>query len=288
MHWAGWLDAGDLATIDARLAALDEVERETFLRHRRAAPHGGQPIGLRVGPAGAADEPDAFSEDRDWMAELVLVARREDRLRELAGGLRERHGTDVTILPGDLAQPDAARRLHATLRDRNVAVDVLVNNAGFGALGRFVELDARRQIEMVRLNVEVLTELTRLFLPGMLARRHGAILNVGSTAAFQPGPLMAVYYATKAYVQSFTEALAESARLTAADPIGTARLLSDTEELRALPERIGEILRRSGWQPGPRLAGVVRIAELWRRIGRLRRTPTIWAELAFEGVPGEG
>lgn len=87
-------------------------------------------------------------------------------------------------------------------------------------------------------------------------------------------------------LDAFTEALAESARLTAADPVGTAKLLSDTDELRAPPERIGEILRRSGWELGPRLAGVVRIAELWRGTGRLRHTPTTWAELAFEGVPG--
>jgi ABC-type nitrate/sulfonate/bicarbonate transport system substrate-binding protein len=86
---------------------------------------------------------------------------------------------------------------------------------------------------------------------------------------------------------AFTDALADAARLAAADPIGTARLLSEADELRAPPERIGEILARSGWQPGPRLAGVVRIAELWRQTDRLRRTPTSWAELAFDGVPGD-
>ena len=86
---------------------------------------------------------------------------------------------------------------------------------------------------------------------------------------------------------AFTGALAEAARLATADPVGTARLLSEADDLRAAPERIGEILARSGWQPGPRLSGVVRIAELWRRTDRLRQTPATWAELAFEGVQGD-
>ena len=147
-------------------------------------------------------------------SELILVARRVDRLRELADEIHSRHDVAVAIEAVDLARAEAPRRLFESLSGRGVAVDVLVNNAGFGAVGRFAALDADRQIEMLRLNVEALTELTRLCLPGMLARGRGGILNVGSTAAFQPGPMMAVYYATKAYVQSFTEALAEELRGT--------------------------------------------------------------------------
>ena len=114
----------------------------------------------------------------------------------------------------DLSEPEQLAALCERLSDEGVVVDVLVNNAGFGARGPVAELDLGRQLEMVRLNVEALTALTRFLLPGMLARRRGGVLNVASTAAFQPGPFMAVYYATKAYVLSFSEALAEEARGT--------------------------------------------------------------------------
>lgn len=113
------------------------------------------------------------------------------------------------MLPADLALPETPARIFAALQQDGVTVDVLVNNAGFGAHGNFAELPLPRQLEMVQVNITALTHLTGLFLPGMLARRRGGVLNIASTAAFQAGPRMAVYYATKAFVLSFSEAIAE-------------------------------------------------------------------------------
>jgi len=140
---------------------------------------------------------------------LVLVARRVDMLRALADELTGRYGITALTLDADLAAPDAPSQLFADLERRGVSVDVVVNNAGFGLQGPIAELPLSRQIDMIQVNVTALTALTRLFVPGMLQRNRGGVLNVASTAAFQPGPLMAVYYATKAFVESFTEALAE-------------------------------------------------------------------------------
>jgi hypothetical protein len=112
-------------------------------------------------------------------------------------------------LAADLSLPETPERIFRELQGRGITVDVLVNNAGFGAWGRFATLPLQRQLEMLQVNVAALTHLTGLFLPGMVQRRHGGILNVASVAGFLPGPGMAVYYATKACVLSFTEALAE-------------------------------------------------------------------------------
>lgn len=143
---------------------------------------------------------------------LILTARRTDRLETLAGELRARCGVPVEVLTADLGRPEAPGEIFSEVGRRGVQVGVLVNNAGFGARGRFAELALERQMEILRVNVAALTHLARLYLPGMLERRRGGILNVGSTAAFQPGPNMAVYYATKAYVLSLTEALAEEVK----------------------------------------------------------------------------
>jgi len=140
-------------------------------------------------------------------SELILVARREDRLQELADQLQKQHGTVSTILTHDLSEPDAARQLMDQIHSRGKQVDVLINNAGFGQLGAFQEIPLERQLNMIQLNVSSLVALTHLCLPGMLSRKKGIILNVGSTASFQPGPNVAVYYATKAFVLSFSEAL---------------------------------------------------------------------------------
>jgi hypothetical protein len=145
---------------------------------------------------------------RDGYA-LVLVARRAAVLEELAAGLSRDHGVAVRVMPADLTEPDAAARLFQDLQREGMTVDVLVNNAGFGMQGAFAALPADRQLQMIHLNVTALTALTRLLLPSMLERGRGGVLNVGSTAGFQPGPFMAVYYATKAYVVSFSEALAD-------------------------------------------------------------------------------
>ena len=140
--------------------------------------------------------------------DLVLVARREASLQHLASEVRE-VGRIALVLPADLAQPGSAEALHERLVQGGTRVDVLVNNAGVGMQGRFHELPIERQLGMLHLNVTSLTALTRLLLPSMVSGNTGGVLNVASTAAFQPGPLMAVYYATKAYVLSFSEAVAE-------------------------------------------------------------------------------
>lgn len=140
-------------------------------------------------------------------ADLVLVARRVDRLDELAADLRERHGVTVTVVARDLARPGAGAALAADLADRGLAVQTLVNNAGFATRNRFEDEDADRIGQEVALNVAALVEITRAFYPQLLAAGRGALVNVASTGAYQPVPLMAVYGATKAFVLSFTEAL---------------------------------------------------------------------------------
>lgn len=142
--------------------------------------------------------------------DLTIVARSTQVLERVAGELAERHGVAVSPISMDLSLPGAASELFASLSGR--PIEVLVNNAGFGTYGPFAETDLDATLGMIRLNVEALTHLTRLVLPGMMEEGRGRILNVASTAAFQPGPLMAVYYATKAYVLHFTEALAEELR----------------------------------------------------------------------------
>jgi hypothetical protein len=140
--------------------------------------------------------------------DLVLVARSGDKLNQVAGELRQQFGVTVKTVALDLASAPGGKILFDHLEGEKVAVDVLVNNAGFGVFGEFAGMAEEEILGQIHLNVAALTHLTRLFLPGMLARRSGKIMNVASTAAFQPGPLMAVYYATKAYVLSFSEALA--------------------------------------------------------------------------------
>ncbi len=140
--------------------------------------------------------------------DLVFVARNRDRLETIARGLKEEFGVAVTILATDLSDPAAPDSIGKHLADRSLPIDILVNNAGFGTYGLFAKAPLEMLIEMIRVNIMALTHLTRLLLPAMLERRRGRILNVASTAAFQPGPLMAVYYATKAYVLSFSEAIA--------------------------------------------------------------------------------
>lgn len=125
---------------------------------------------------------------------LILVARSEDKLHELQQQIVEQYNVRVELFIGDLAELNVADRIVESLNARSLVVDVLVNNAGFGELGRFQEISVERQLNMVRLNVVTLMQLTRLLLPDMLNRQRGGILNVGSTAAFQPGPNMSVYY----------------------------------------------------------------------------------------------
>ena len=140
--------------------------------------------------------------------DLVLVARNRARLMEIGGELQKQYGVNVRISPKDLSHYQAPRELFDELTEAGVKIHTLVNNAGFGGYGEFATSDLQHELDMMQVNVVSLTELTKLFLPQIIAIQ-GAVLNVASTAAFQPGPLMAVYYATKAYVLSFSEALAE-------------------------------------------------------------------------------
>ncbi|MEV6593815.1 SDR family NAD(P)-dependent oxidoreductase [Streptomyces acidicola] len=144
--------------------------------------------------------------------DLVLVARSRDRLEETADRLRTAHGVQAHVVPQDLAEPDAADRIAHELAARGLTVDVLVNNAGFGTCGRFEEIDPRREHDQLMVNVVALVDLTHALLPGMLHRGSGAVLNVGSTAGYQPSPYFAVYSATKTFVLNFSLALREEYR----------------------------------------------------------------------------
>jgi len=146
--------------------------------------------------------------------DLILAARSENALAEVAERLMKTHGVKVTPIAADLGVPDAGAKLAAEIARRGLTVDVLVNNAGFGQTGAYAETPIAPQLGMVDLNVRVLVELTHIYWKGMLQKKRGGILNVASTAAFQPGPLMSIYYASKAFVLSFTEALWEEARGT--------------------------------------------------------------------------
>lgn len=145
---------------------------------------------------------------------LVLSARREDRLHALATELRQKNGIQTHVAVSNLSTPGAASLLAAQVADAGIVPEVLVNNAGFGVWGPFADVDWQREFDMLQLNMVALTELTKRVLPGMLSRGNGFVLNVASTAAFQPGPFMAVYFATKAYVLSFSEAVNEELRGT--------------------------------------------------------------------------
>jgi short-subunit dehydrogenase len=138
---------------------------------------------------------------------LVLTARRQAELDALASELRTRSGHDVTVITADLAAPDGARALLSSMHEQGLSPDVLVNNAGFGDRGAFADMLPARIEAMLAVNVTALTVLARALLPAMRERRRGGLINVASTAAFQPGPWMATYYASKAYVLSLSEAL---------------------------------------------------------------------------------
>jgi short-subunit dehydrogenase len=144
--------------------------------------------------------------------DVVLVARSLPQLEELAADIQRNTNRAARVIEKDLSIPDAAREILDELTSAGLNIELLINNAGFGLVGRFWELDEIQQMQMVQLNIGALTHLTRLFLPGFVQRRRGRILNIASTAAFQPGPLMSVYYATKAYVVSFSEAVHNEVR----------------------------------------------------------------------------
>jgi uncharacterized protein len=144
--------------------------------------------------------------------DLIITARNQTDLEKIGQELEAAYANHVHVIPADLAKPDAPRQIFSEIERRGLHVDVLVNNAGFGAYGAFAESDLQNELDMIQVNISALTSLAKMALPGMLARKGGRIMNVASTAGFQPGPLMAVYYATKAYVIMFSEAIANEVK----------------------------------------------------------------------------
>lgn len=138
---------------------------------------------------------------------LVLVARSEGKLYIMKEKLEKAYGINVYVCAQDLSKQNASMRVWEYVQEKKIAVDVLINDAGFGDFGKFANSDWEKQYDMLQVNITALTQLTHLFLKPMIERRQGKILNLASIAAFMPGPKMSVYYASKAYVLSFTEAL---------------------------------------------------------------------------------
>ena len=174
-------------------------------------------IGLELAHCFAADK-----------SNLILVARSTEALEKLASELRGKYSIQVQVLTADLSRPEAPKQIFDELKGRGVVVDVLVNNAGFGLHGEFAKLPLHRQMEMIKVNVSALVELTGLFLPGMIERNRGGILNVGSVAGYFPGPRMSVYFSTKAFVRSFTDGLLEELRGTGISVTNLAPGSTDT------------------------------------------------------------
>ena len=141
--------------------------------------------------------------------DVVIVARSSGKLQQLKSELEAKHNVNVHVIVKDLTEASAPREIYDELKSEGIAVEYLINNAGFGGRGKFHEREWSRDLAMINLNIVALTALTRLFLPDFVSRNSGKILNVSSTAALLPGPLQAVYYATKAYVTSFSNAIAE-------------------------------------------------------------------------------
>jgi uncharacterized protein len=183
---------------------------------------------------------------RSW--DLILVARNLEALDQLAAELSGAFGIRVETIASDLTAAGAAAKLRAVTAERRLEVTLLVNNAGFGSRGEFSKLPPEEQSNMVRLNALALTELTHHFLPAMTARRNGAIINVSSTAAFQPMPYAAIYAATKAFVTSFSMALAEEVRNQGVTVVtlcpGRTRTPSESE--RVVADALREMERHGG------------------------------------------
>ena len=209
--------------------------------------------------------------------DLLLVARRRDRLEALAAELKPT--TTCHVLTLDLAERDAGERLVALLQTEGLSADVLVNNAGYGRSGRFVEGERERELGMIDLNVRALVDLTHRLLPGMLERGSGGILNVASTAAFLPGPKLAVYYASKAFVLSFSEALWQETRGTGisvsalcpgptTSEFGGVAGMDRSRLFKSAPKMSAEDVARIGWQ-GFRKGKRVVVPGLTNKVGAL-------------------
>lgn len=189
------------------------TEQATTRATSAVTPGSGAPVALITGASAGLGASFArlFAADGHH---VVLTARRADRLEALATELRRLHGVDVDVIAADLATPDGPATVVAELERRRLRVGFLVNNAGLGTSGPLHTIDPEAERSMLAVNVSALAQLTRLLLPGMLARGEGRILHVGSTAGYLPGPYMASYYASKAFVDSFARALATELRGT--------------------------------------------------------------------------
>ena len=167
---------------------------------------------------------------------LVLVARGKDKMNLLKTEIEKRFDISVYVIGRDLSEPSAPKTIFNELKTQKIHIDYLINNAGFGDFGLFAQSNWEKQVQMINLNITALAYLTRLFLPGMIKNKSGRILNIASTAAFQPGPTMSVYFATKAFVLSFSEALANELKgtgvtVTALCPGATATGFKSTASL---------------------------------------------------------
>jgi uncharacterized protein len=190
---------------------------------------------------------------------LTLVARREERLRELAAELSDRHPVRIEVLAADLTDGRARHALDATLADRGLTVDVVVNNAGFSTQGPVHRSDATREVALVRTNVEAVVDLCSSFVPGMVERGTGAVLNVASTAAFQPLPGQAAYSASKAFVLTYSQALRAELGGTGVTVTALCPGPVETEFAQVMTEgrgdyQAGDALPRFMWVPAPQVA----------------------------------
>ena len=170
--------------------------------------------------------------------DVILVARSEGKLQTLSNEIENKYGVKTYVFTSDLSKPDASKKLYEEIKTQGIQVDIMINNAGFGLFGEFEQTELSKELDMIQVNITALTELSKYFGKEMVKRKKGQILNVASTAAFQPGPLMAVYYATKAYVLSFSEALANEwaphgVKVTALCPGATKTGFSDAAELQS-------------------------------------------------------
>lgn len=170
-------------------------------------------------------------------ANLILVARREERLKTVAAEIKQDFGVDVDVISMDLTQPDAPQTLYDRLKIEKKAVDVLVNNAGYGLFGKFTDLPWEKQKQMLDLDVIALTHLTKLFVPDMVARKFGAVLQVASIAAYQPAPTYASYAGAKSYVLSFSDALDHELRGTGVNVTTVSPGVTATEFLKVAGQK---------------------------------------------------
>ena len=145
---------------------------------------------------------------------LILIARSEDKLRSISEDIKGDYNVNVKIICKDLSDPSSAKEIFERVHGEQLDVAILINNAGFGGTGSFAETDLKNELGMMQVNMVSLAELAKYFLPGMIAGKHGKIMNLASTAAFVPGPFMSIYYATKAFVLSFSEALTNELKRT--------------------------------------------------------------------------